>query len=103
MNKPIHHIVFTLLAVISILAIGCTKTHKHESLRSELQHIADSADGKIGIALIDPDGDTITLNNDCDYQLMSVFKLHEALAVAHTLDLQLTSLDTIISINAVGT
>lgn len=67
-----------------------------ESLRSELAAIADSALGRVGIAVIAPEGDTVTVNNFDEYQLMSVFKLHEALAVAHTLDLRSTGLDTVI-------
>lgn len=70
---------------------------RNDSLRVELRRIALAAPGKVGIALIDPDGDTLTVNNDTDYQLMSVFKLHEALAVAHALDSRVVSLDSVIS------
>ncbi|MCM1041335.1 MAG: class A beta-lactamase [Bacteroides sp.] len=49
---------------------------------------------RVGIAVITPDNDTLTVNNSADYPLMSVFKLHEALAVAHVLDLKGMSLDT---------
>lgn len=68
-----------------------------DELREELQQIADSANGKVGIALIDAEGDTITVNNDDRYPMMSVFKLHESLAVAHELDKRGVPLDTIIS------
>lgn len=68
-----------------------------DELRKELQQIADSAKGKVGIALIDAEGDTITVNNDDCYPMMSVFKLHESLAVAHELDKRGISLDTIMS------
>lgn len=57
-----------------------------DSLRNELCKIAHTAPGQVGIAVITPDGDTITVNNDSIYQMMSVFKLHQAIAVAHTLD-----------------
>ena len=40
------------------------------------------APGRIGVAVITSEGDTLTVNNDGGYPLMSVFKLHEALAVA---------------------
>lgn len=68
-------------------------------LRAELQQIADEAPGRVGIAVICPDGDTLTVNNAADYQMMSVFKLHEAIAVAHALDVRGIASDTVISFN----
>lgn len=73
--------------------------NNHEDLRCRLQAIADSAAGQVGIAVISPEGDTLTVNNTADYQLMSVFKLHEALAVAHVLDQQGVGLDTVMPIH----
>lgn len=74
-----------------------TQAGSLDELRKELQQIADSAKGKVGIALIEAEGDTITVNNDDSYPMMSVFKLHESLAVAHELDKRGISLDTIMS------
>lgn len=72
-------------------------SERNDSLRSIIRGIADAAPGKVGVAVITPEGDTVTVNNGTRYQLMSVFKLHEALAVGHALDLKGTSVDTIIS------
>ncbi len=85
--------------MLSWVFCGCSKGDSggNDMLRRELQAIADSVPGKVGVAVIMPDGDTVTINNDADYQMMSVFKLHEALAVCHALDRQGVSLDTIIS------
>ena len=92
--------------VISAMAFyGCSnsasstnkKYDRFDSLKKELQQIADAASGKVGVAVITSDGDTLKINNDSHYQLMSVFKLHEALAVSHILDIQGISLDSIIS------
>ena len=90
-------IVFCLL--LSWVFCGCSKegSEAHDGLRRELQAIADSVSGNVGVALINASGDTLTINNDPGYQMMSVFKLHEALAVCHVLDMRGVSLDTIIS------
>lgn len=111
MNRTlINHFSFTkaLLGIIISAATalcGCSKTASsatgseadNQELRTVLQQIANDAPGMIGIAIIDPCGDTLTINNAPHYQLMSVFKLHQAIAVAHVLDMQGATLDTIIS------
>lgn len=70
-----------------------------DSLGTELTEAIKDVDGKIGIAVITPDNDTLTINNTADYQLMSVFKLHQAIASAHQLDMEGRDLDTVITIN----
>lgn len=39
------------------------------------------APGEIGVALITSEGDTVAVNNECKYPMMSVFKLHQAVAL----------------------
>lgn len=68
-----------------------------DSLRISLSPYASFDRGKVGIAVISPEGDTLTVNNDAQYPLMSVFKLHQALAVAHSLDMKGASLDSIVT------
>ena len=70
-----------------------------DSLRTELAEAIKDVDGRIGIAVITPDNDTLTINNSDDYQLMSVFKLHQAVASAHKLDMEGRDLDTVITID----
>ena len=50
-------------------------------LRDELAAFAGGVDAEVGVAVIFPEGDTLTLNGDRDFPLMSVFKFHQALAV----------------------
>lgn len=94
-------VAFAMVAALcgckSSTSATATQAGSLDELRKELQQIADSAKGKVGIALIDAEGDTITVNNDDSYPMMSVFKLHESLAVAHELDKRGISLDTIMS------
>lgn len=68
------------------------------SLQDTLQTIADGAPGEVGIALITSDGDTVLVNNEDKYPLMSVFKLHQAVSLCRRFDEKGTSLDSIIHI-----
>ena len=70
------------------------------SLQDELYEFIDSVPGTVGVAFVS-DRDTVTVNNGMHFPMMSVFKMHEALAVANTLERSGISLDTILSINRV--
>ena len=54
-------------------------------LRESLRRLIAPMRATVGIALVTDEGDTLTLNNDESYPLMSVVKLHQALHVAHWL------------------
>ena len=54
--------------------------------------------GQCGVAIIIDNKDTVAFNNRADYPMMSMFKLHEALAVCATLDTDGISLDSLLSI-----
>ena len=77
---------------------GKTSENPHAALEERLGEIVDEVPGQCGVAVIIDRTDTVTLNNSADYPLMSMFKLHEALAVCHTLDDLSESLDTVISV-----
>lgn len=68
------------------------------SLQEDLYSFIDSVPGTVGVAFVS-DGDTVTVNNSVHFPMMSVFKMHEALAVADKLDKQGILLDSIMSIN----
>ena len=68
------------------------------SLEIALQHFVEQHHKQIGIAVIINGTDTISINNSTQYPMMSVFKLHQAIAIAHTLDQQGISLDSILRI-----
>ena len=84
------------------------KTERHDTdtrkaavteLERNIKEVADSTDGLVGVAVITADHDTVTVNNDSHYPLMSVFKLHQALAVCHALEEMHRSVDTILTID----
>lgn len=68
------------------------------ALRDSIQLIADSYPGEIGVALITDRGDTLAVNDTAKYPLMSVFKLHQAIALCHMLDVSGISLDSLVVI-----
>lgn len=67
-------------------------------LSDTLQVVADSYPGEIGIAVITDRGDTLTINDESKYPLMSVFKLHQAIALCDLFERTHQSLDSIVSI-----
>lgn len=60
--------------------------------------IVDTIPGTVGIAFIS-DMDTVTVNNRVHYPMMSVFKLHQSLAVADAMNARGSSIDSIIHIS----
>lgn len=68
------------------------------ALTDSIRSIAEEYEGEIGVALITGEGDTLVLNNENKYPLMSVFKLHQAVALCHDFEKAGRSLDTVLSI-----
>lgn len=92
-----------LISVICLITgISCRHNSRTSgvSLQEELYAFIDSMPGTVGVAFVS-DGDTVTVNNGVHFPMMSVFKMHEALAVANTLERSGISLDTLLSINRV--
>lgn len=93
-------LILTVAAVFLLTACrqsnGVSSDYKAE-LKKELTAIADSAKGEVGIALIH-DGDTLTVNNDAIYPMMSVFKLHQAIALCRMFEENGISLDTVMTL-----
>lgn len=82
------------LCLIPILLFSCQSV----PLETQLKEAIKDKKAEIGIAVIIDGKDTITVNNDIHYPLMSVFKFHQALAVADYITKQNQSLDTLLKI-----
>ena len=67
-------------------------------LETQLKEAIKGKKAEIGIAVIIDGKDTITVNNDIHYPLMSVFKFHQALALADYMGKQRQSLETRLAI-----
>ena len=76
-----------------------TKTDEFAALTDSIKKIAAECPGEVGVALIVNDKDTVTVNNSNVYPMMSVFKVHQALAVCEDFDRKGLLLDTMLTIN----
>ena len=72
-----------ILLTFSLLSVGTVRANN--SLEQALRKTVADVKATVGIAVITSEGDTVTVNNDERYPLMSVMKLHQALHVAHYL------------------
>lgn len=103
MAKYIRVIVFSLFFMT--LSIGCSSKDgggpavNAEALHDSISEIVADYPGEIGVALIVNGTDTVTVNDANIYPMMSVFKLHQALAVCKAFDNNGLSLDTVITMN----
>lgn len=71
------------LAAVSLLIAGCSDKKGYSSLQRDLKAYADSCPAEVGIAVIIDGKDTVTVNCDKQYPMMSVLKFPQALAVAN--------------------
>lgn len=90
-----------LLVLFVFFHTSCivSKAEKIHSLKEKLYTIIDTSPGTVGVAFIS-DTDTVTINNSVHYPMMSVFKLHQALAVAKLMDTQGASIDSLIHVSS---
>lgn len=94
---------FIIAALVAFFftVYGCHPNHnRYEQLRAELQAYTDTLDAQVGIALLTAEGDSLTLNNTQRYDMMSVFKFHQALAVCNYLQRHALPLDTLLHITS---
>ncbi len=83
-----------ILPILCLLLFPIIFQAGNRTLERQLQQFAANLNAQVGIAVILNGQDTITVNNDCRYPLMSVFKLHQALAVADYCQKEGLSFDT---------
>lgn len=67
-------------------------------LSDTISRIVSDYPGEIGVAVIINNTDTVAVNNKSIYPMMSVFKVHQALAICHGFDTKGLSLDTLMTI-----
>ncbi len=87
------------LLLVAAFLYSCCKSDTTSQLQQELQAIIDGIDATIGIALIANDTDTLTINNNIDYPLMSVMKMHQAIHVARWLHEHNLGMDYMVNIS----
>ena len=82
------------LLSVSLSASGAGKDDLLRSLRQRLEGVK----AQVGVAVVFDGRDTLTLNNDVCYPLMSVFKFHRALAVGDACQRRGISFDSLVYI-----
>lgn len=102
----------SFVAIVLLICVGlaCKRQSGHDStdtiqpynstLSTALDSVISSGKGRIAVAIIFENGDTLSLGYTGRQPLMSVFKLHQAIAVCHTLDRTDTSIDSVLHICA---
>lgn len=93
----IKYTALALLLALSQRAIAAND-FPTDSLRMSIFDVVNRAPGSVGVAFV-TEGDTVTINNGARYGMMSVFKLHESIAVANKLDRDNCSLDSTLNIS----
>lgn len=69
-----------------------------DSLRQRLVSVIKEVEGEVGVAVMTDQGDTLRVHNEGEYPMMSVFKFHQALAVADWMRRYRVSPDSLITI-----
>ena len=67
-------------------------------LQEQLRRMVAGKKAQVGIAVILDGRDTLTVNNDVRFPMMSVFKFHQALAVADACGQRGDSFDTLVHV-----
>ena len=90
-------IVYSVASALTMLICSSTiLAQDFAPLKSQLQQIITGYKAQVGIAVIIDGKDTLTVNNEEHYPMMSVYKFHQALAVAKKMEQNAISLDTMI-------
>lgn len=110
--KVCRYLSVALLFAVSVFDVSCAgqKADRQQentgvesaytALWDSLSAIAENACGEVGIAIIVDGRDTLTVNDVDVYPLMSVFKLHQAVALCHELESRGVLIDTVLNINS---
>ena len=83
-TKHLQRRAHKVLAALLFIAFASTSSIRAEGLQSTLEALIARSSGTIGIAFVG-DEDSLSINNSVRFPMMSVFKLHQALAVANAL------------------
>lgn len=86
-----------LTIILCMICIQLT-AQGHTILMKDLQNYIQDFNAEIGIAINFDSTETLTLNDNIQYPLMSVMKFHQAIAVLHVLEEKEISLDSTILI-----
>lgn len=87
MNKKLSLVILFFISLGWCMGLSFSATAQTgPGLESRLKALVAGRKTQVGIAVILNGKDTVVLNNEVRYPMMSVFKFHQALAVAHYLE-----------------
>lgn len=87
------------LFILTIFLTACQKViPKNESLKNQIEQLISDKKSTVGVAIIGPHQDTLSINGDKHFPLQSVYKFHIALAMLHQIEEGKFSLDQRIKI-----
>lgn len=84
--------------VVTILLCGCSTHNKYAELQKSLDNFVEAKDANIGISVIIDGSDTISVNGDKQFPMLSVYKFPIALALAYEYRLKRLSFDNLIAV-----
>ena len=88
------------MSVLMVALLSGCRADGTENLRRELEKAVEGVDARVGIAVLSPSGESAAVNGGEDFPMMSVFKLHQALAVCDRLHGSGRSLNETVAIKA---
>lgn len=88
-----------LILLLLLLPVYSLADNRLQELHSNINHFITQQKAEIGVAIIADRKDTLTIENNHQYPLMSVFKLHQALAVGNYCEKHRISFDTLLTVN----
>lgn len=106
-NSRTVGLVLYLGCIIAFSLFSCSKSsneskdiHFNTSILTDtISKIVEDYPGQIGVAVIIDNKDTVAINNKGIYPMMSVFKVHQAIAICDDFDRKGLPLDSLITIN----
>lgn len=84
----------TIILILSIFICTPIVQAQTKSLTEQIRTIIRDKEAQVGVAVILNSKDTFTVNNNCRYPMLSVYKFHQALAVADYLNRNHLPLET---------
>ena len=88
------------MSVLMVALLSGCRADGTENLRRDLEKAVEGVDARVGIAVLSPSGESAAVNGGEDFPMMSVFKLHQALAVCDRLHDNGRSLNETVDIKA---
>lgn len=88
-----------VLPIVAIVLFASCSDRTMTELENTIVSIIEDRPARIGVAVITDAGDSLVVNDSDDYPMMSMFKLHEAIAVCRTLEEKGASIDTVLAVS----